>query len=486
MTMWKLCIQDLDFTDRLDKLAFGASRERMEFFRFAPLKRSTKLLAIALASTIVGCGDDSPPYEVLPLRDALRAAPEVVAGLSHEARYDLALRLRNAQQVESETLTFNPESLSLEPLVTSADSVRESSGKDAFMLGEILATEGHGLVEIDALSDADMTNTEPLDVRGKVDDDVAPFEDAALRGEAGKTLRGFVAHAHAKNVVRMTGLPVAAVAWNDTVYVNESWLVAMSALEDACIVPVVPDVPAGQGQGTTPGKQPLSVDFNPFDLPESLQECRVHVQQVCVCATNQSCGHVPTDETFTNANAECAWVNEAPEHASALCIMALLTVGNVQECVESASPACSKMPVGDRTRAAEFAMDDRCLVILDQCLANGTAPKVDNGSSKCGDSCNDCKYCDGQNNDCAECAQDCATFADACEACIEITGICAQACSESATVKHEPFKYAAIRPVTQCSVRTTTGRSPLPTPMGTALWLFAPLAYLLHRSRRQK
>lgn len=456
----------------------------MESFRFALLKRPTSLLAIALLGAVAGCGDDTPPYEVLPLRDALRAAPEVMASLSHDARHDLALRLSNAQQVEPETVTFSPESLSLEPLVTSADAVRESSGKDAFMLGAMLATEGHGLVEIEGLSDADATNAPPIEVQGKVSDEVAPFEEAALRGEAGKTLRGFVAHTHAKNVVRMTGLPVGAVAWNDTVYVNESWLVAMSALEDECVVLVDQGTPTGQGD-TPPRAQPLSVEFSPFDLPGNLQACTKQVQQTCACATNQSCTHVPTDATFTDANAECAWVSLQPEHASALCIMALLSLSNVTECVESASPRCSKMPVGDRTRATEFATDDRCLLILDQCLRNGTAPKGDSGSSSCGDSCNDCRYCDNQGDDCQECASDCSTFAQACEACIEITGICAEACSQSATVKEEPFKYAAIRPVTQCSVRTTN-RSPLPAPIGTAMWLFAPIAYLLHRSRRQK
>ena len=205
----------------------------MVFPRFSFAQNLSKLLAIGFAGTLLGCGDEAPPYEVLPLRDALRAAPEAVASLSDDSRRDLALRLREAERVDPETLAFAPETLSLEPLVSSADAVREAAGKDAVMLGEMLTTEGHGLLEIQASAEFDMENAPPFVLLGQATDIAAPFEEAALAGEAGKTLRGFVARTHAKNVVRMTGLPVAAVAWNDKVYVNESWLVALSALEDA-------------------------------------------------------------------------------------------------------------------------------------------------------------------------------------------------------------------------------------------------------------
>lgn len=39
------------------------------------------------------CGQDAPHYDDLPLRDALRAAPEVVANMSFETRRELVMKL---------------------------------------------------------------------------------------------------------------------------------------------------------------------------------------------------------------------------------------------------------------------------------------------------------------------------------------------------------------------------------------------------------
>jgi hypothetical protein len=473
----------LDFGIRFASVEQGAFVNRMAIHRLSFLNTSWKFLATGLLVSLWGCGEDAPPYESLPLRDALRAAPEVVATLSDEARHELALRLREAEQVDPETLTFKPEILSLEPLVSSADDVRENTGKDALVFGEILATDGHGLLEIHASADFDTENASLIDVQGKANDVAAPFEEAALRGQAGKTLRGFVARTHAKSVVRMTGLPVAAVAWNDKVYVNESWLVALSALEDACVVGPVPEKPIETG--AIPGTKPLSVDFNPFDLPGTLNECLVQVQETCACGKTMSCSHVPTDQTFADSNAECTWVNQDAANASAICILALLSLDNVKECVDSASPVCAYMPVRNRDGAVLFATDAHCVSILNSCLKDGEpqAAPATASSSSCGDSC---EYCDGKGNDCEQCATDCATSAPIWEACLKICDACLSSADRKTIAENEAaFKFATVQPINQCSVRPATEKSPIPKPLGAALWLFAPVAYLLSRSRRR-
>jgi len=455
----------------------------MVFSRFSLTKTPSKFLAVALLGMLGGCGDNAPPYETLPLRDALRAAPEVIATLPEESRRELALRLQEAERVEPETLTFAPETLNLEPLVSAADSVREGSGKDALVLGEILATEGHGLMEIQVVSESDMATGSPIDVQGKATDIAAPFEEAALAGRAGKTLRGFVARTHAKTIVRMTGLPVGAVAWNDKVYVNESWLVALSALEDACVISQVSET--SNEDRKNPGTVPLSVDFSPYDLPANLAECSTQVQKTCACANSMSCTHEPTDQTFSNANAECTWANQQSANASALCVLALMSLDNVRECIERASPACTFMPVSNRDNAVSFVTDENCVSILDVCLRDGNPPSTASTSGS-KDSCGDCRYCDNKGNDCQECANDCKSFADACEVCVQILALCAGSKDSQKTPTNEsPYKFAAIHPVDQCSVRPASGRSPLPAPVGTALWLFAPIAYLLSRPRRR-
>lgn len=457
----------------------------MVFSHFLRLEAPSNFTAFAfLTGLLAGCGDEAPPYDVLPLRDALRAAPEVVATLPEDSRRDLALRFEEAAGVDPETLAFASEALSLEPLVTSADAAREADGKDALVLGEMLATEGHALLEAHSVSETDLANAAPIAVQGQATDMVVPFEEAALRGRAGQTLRGFVARTHAKSVVRMTGLPIGAVAWNDKVYVNESWLVALSALEAECVATPVPE--AFNENPATPGASPLSVDFSPFDLPANLAQCSAQVQKTCACGQTMSCAHEPTDRTFSDANAECAWVNQQSANASAICILALMSLDTVKECVASASPQCSFMPVNNRDTAVSFVMDDMCRSILDACLQNGTPPNQGNTSSGSGDACSDCRYCDGQGDDCQQCAGDCKTFLETCELCIEICAICAENAERKTARDNEAaYKFAYVHSVNQCSLRKASPKSPLPAPVGTALWLFAPIGYLLLRSRRR-
>jgi hypothetical protein len=458
----------------------------MDVHRFSFFSRTAKSLLIALAGVIAGCGEEAPPYESLPLRDALRAAPEVVVTLSDESRRELAFRLQDAEYVEPETIVFAPKSLELETLVISADAVREASNKGAMMFGEIVATEGHGLFEIRAKAEAEIDDSKLLDLRGKASDVAAPFEEAALRGAAGKTLSAFVEQTHAKSVVRMTGLPVAAVAWNDQVYVNESWLVAMSALENECVVPIMPN--KGETATSNPGSNPLSVDFGPYSLPDNLLACVEEVNKTCSCAQNSSCSHPPTDSTFPDSNTECAWANNQSANASALCIMALMKLDYLAECVALGVPSCTLLPINDRDDAVSFATNEQCVANLNRCLTDGTSnpsnPNPSNASS-CGDSCDDCRYSDNKGDDCQQCSDDTQLCLETCELCVTILEVCATS-AERPETKDSPFKYASIKPVSQCSVRPASPKSPIPAPIGTTLWLVAPVVYLFSRSRRRR
>ena len=254
---------------------------------------------------------------------------------------------------------------------------------------------------------------------------------------------------------------------------NESWLVALSALEDSCVAPPTPAIPSGIN--ATPGSNPLSVDFSPFDLPETLNTCTLQLQQKCACGLSMSCAHEPTDQTFSDANAECTWVNQQSENASAICILGLLSLDNVKECVESAPSPCTVMPLKNRDDAVLFASSARCITILDNCLDHGDPENSSPSSSCSGDSCDDCDVT----------ATDCKNALEICVACAEICAACAQNADRKTAADESAFKFATVHSVNYCSVRPQSAKSPLPAPVGAALWLFAPVAYLLSRSRRR-
>src|SRR5207344_31238 len=59
--------------------------------------RCEKVWLLGALAVLVGCGDDQPPLDELPLRDALRADPGVIAALAPPARSRLAARLEAAR-----------------------------------------------------------------------------------------------------------------------------------------------------------------------------------------------------------------------------------------------------------------------------------------------------------------------------------------------------------------------------------------------------
>jgi hypothetical protein len=434
--------------------------------------------SIATAWVLAGCGQGAPPYEELPLRDALRAAPEVMATLPLETRRELAERLDAAGlDQDGATKLEVSESANIDSVARVADELREDQGQDALVMGEVLAEPHEFVVHAEHTEEEALSRVAvgPIYLRGRPAAETAPFEDAALRGRAGKWLRELAARAETKHMVRTTGVPFGAWAYGDTLYVNASWLVAMSALEESIAI-----APASSGQDGTanaPGKTPLSIDYNPYNLPQSLSECVLQVQTTCQCGT--TCDHEVTDHSFANAVEECAWVNQDPTNPAALCVLALMSIDAVRECMESPGAQCTALPVANATQALAFLQNTQCLQSLDQCLQDGYIPRPSTGSSSC-NSCNNCSNCNndcsGWNDSCSNCNDSCSNCNENCSECNQNAKDCNQNCSDANTNANNCGK---------CSVRPPVGQSPLPAPFGSTFWVIAPMAYLLLRGRRR-
>lgn len=458
--------------------------------RLSRFFRKPALLAFALSGAMAGCGEESPPYEALPMRDALRAAPEVMATLPEESRREIATRFEEAAKAEDDPTHFaRPEAPTLDGLVLAADDLREEIGKDALLFGEISVNEGGVLLLPEVLGEEAVGDAAPIEVRGRPGATTAMLEEAALKGRAGKALAGLAERTHAKSLVRMTGLPVGAVAWDETLYVNAAWLVALSSLEEAPgVVPTPSSAPGVSEPGDTaalPVPKPLSVDFNAYKIPGNLAECTAQVQTTCGCGATMSCSHEPTDPTFADANAECAWVRQATENATALCVLVLMDVDKVRQCVQGAAPQCGAL--SSKEAALNFVKTSACVSELDYCLQNGESSSTAQSSS-CGEGtgCEDCRYCDDEGDNTAECIDDCATAIQLCAACAELCAACADSSGgKTAARAPSPFTYATVGAQSQCSMRPRPEPSPLPFPVSTALWLLSPVAYVLSRKARR-
>ncbi|MRG96483.1 DUF4215 domain-containing protein [Polyangium spumosum] len=421
-----------------------------------------------------GCGEEAPPYDALPLRDALRAAPEVMASLPKETRRDVALRLEESAlapvPVDEKLVIPPPEVTTLDALASAADEAREEKGEDALVLGAIEQEGAEMFLAPREAKEPGDTSEGPPKMRGRPGDTTAALEEAALRGRAGRWVKELAARSEAQEIVRTTGLPMGAWAFEDKLYVNASWLVALEALEEEgaesgpspAVVPIV----------GFPGSKPLSVDFNPYMLPDSVEQCALQVQTTCGCAASSSCDHAVTDPTFADANAECTWVNQGASNAAALCVLALMNIDGVRACVESGGSACAALPVVTRDDALAFLASTDCMSLLEQCLADGTLSQGSSGgSSGSSSSCGGCSgsSCDGCNEDCSKCNDNCSKCNENCSDCNQNCKDCNQNCKGS-----------------NCAVARRPGQSPVPSPVGTAFWLSLPIAYLYLLSRRRR
>ncbi|WP_437929552.1 hypothetical protein WMF37_09865 [Sorangium sp. So ce291] len=452
------------------------------------VERAIRCAAVLLASAALGaCGAETPPYEDLPLRDALSAAPEVLAALPEEALRDVALRLEEAHGAAGgETAIAGAEIASVPALVRSADAAREERGEDAIVLGALEpSAEGFVLRSLVAERRPEAPPDRPVLAGEPPSPETAQLEEAALDGRAGVILAELARRAGARDLIRVTGLPAGVVALDRTVYVNAAWLVALGALSP----PGSPALtgPAGDAVVITGGPriEPRSVELNPYHLPGSIAECAADVRDVCTCAVAGSCDHERTDPAFADAQAECAWVNAGALNAEALCVLALMSIEGVKECVYSAgSGACTALPIAGRDGALAFAADDGCMAVLDRCLQFGRptvsagVPSVPSGGTTDSDGCGG--GCKGCNEDVSGCNQNCSDCNQNCSDCNQNCSDCNQDCKNAKDGD----------PSTTC--RLSAGRRDLeggrpgaPPPLGAAFWLIVPASYMLLRIRRR-
>lgn len=427
-------------------------------------------LAATAMGPLAGCGTQEPPFDELPLRDALQADPEAIAAMPDEARRELAERLIDEQPLAGEPATPAESALpSVSSLVMSADEAREAEGKDAVVLGVLEPAAGGFSLRALAIADTPVGPVALPPLVGTPDPSTEAVEEAALRGRGGAILAGLAQEAGAGAIVRVARWPVGAVAMDGTIYVNGAWLVALGALEEV-------SEPGGM-YDPAPGLVPRSIDGNPYDLPRSLNQCVADVQEQCGCVSSDQCQRPPIDPTFSDAKAECSWVDENPLNDDALCVLALLSVEQIKDCVADGDPPCTALPVTNKEQAQIFAADPICMAYLDSCLAGGepSAPVTPPPTSSCSDDCDACDSpnCNTSNCDqCDRCDSSIGSCNDSCDSCNSSCDSCNDRCDNTG----DNCKCEVVRP---------RRGPPDGGPWGSALWLLWPAVYIALRTGRR-
>src|SRR5256885_8691760 len=99
---------------------------------------ASPLLVIPLIFAGAACDQVAPPLEQLPLRDTLRADPDVVAALPDDARQQLAVRFQAARVADTgDDAIDDADRATPDVLVARADRARASRGQDAQVTGAI-------------------------------------------------------------------------------------------------------------------------------------------------------------------------------------------------------------------------------------------------------------------------------------------------------------------------------------------------------------
>jgi len=213
----------------------------------------------------VGCDQGEPPFDELPLRDALRADPAVLAPLSEVSRARLASRLESARtgDVAVDHLSVDS-SASPQTVIGDVDRARQRRQAEPLLLGVV---RGDAAWPIEGESDRPGNALPSLG--GVLATATADVEARALAGHAGVELRILMAATGAQRLERVVGWPSGAVAIEDTIYVNAAWLVALAPAErrnlDGGLPSESPGSPSSGAATTTavplsPGKPPSSVE----------------------------------------------------------------------------------------------------------------------------------------------------------------------------------------------------------------------------------
>jgi hypothetical protein len=178
-----------------------------------------------LVVSLAGCGADPPPLDELPLRDTLRADPDVIAALSDAARARLASRLEAARAADDGTDEIGAAREAPAALVTALDLARERRKAEPLLVGLV----GEGVAQPLAAGAVAPDGAAPLpSFESASPSHTEALEQRALDGGAGASVRALLAASGARRLVRVVGWPIGAVAMGDGVYVNASWLVAQA------------------------------------------------------------------------------------------------------------------------------------------------------------------------------------------------------------------------------------------------------------------
>lgn len=457
------------------------------------------MVGLLIVPTLGACAAGTAPFEDLPLRDALSADPEVILGLSGDARRRLAERLEEAQRTAAPA-----EDMEQNPLGTPAaevrqlDTSREARGQDALVVG-LLEPRAEGLAVRPLELDKDLPSAASLpSIEGRSAGDTAEIEEKALDGRAGDILAQLVERSGARRLVRVVGWPVGAVARGDAVFVNASYLIALDALE--------PADPRPPRRALSPPMHMRSLRGSPYLLYPSVEACATDVQRRCEgCLVSGACEESPILTDFKSQKSECDFLSQEPTFPLELCALALLSIESVAACVRDKDPRCIA-PSGSTRKsldgARKFLGNDACRQVLNVCLGapkeSGSGGGGGSGSeggddfnvqtsscqdpfSACASSCkgfgNGCKTgsCTGTNtgSSCSSCNSSSCSSCSSCKSSSSGSGCNSGSCGSSGgNCKCE----VAPRPL---------AGPPSPTsPLGAVVWLLAPLGYVLLRTRR--
>jgi hypothetical protein len=180
--------------------------------------------------TAAGCEQLAPPLDELPLRDALRADPDVVAALPDDARQRLAARLALARVDETSGETMPGGDLSPQLLIARVDQARELRGQDALVASVVTAD---GVQPVTGATSGATAMPLPSPAAEGPASPTAALEALGLAAGGGDAVRALLAASGARRLQRVVGWPVGAVAIGETVYVNAAWLVALAPASNA-------------------------------------------------------------------------------------------------------------------------------------------------------------------------------------------------------------------------------------------------------------
>ena len=329
-----------------------------------------------MATTLVACSDSTePPFDELPLRDALDADPEVIATMSTDAQKSLAVRLHDAQRMQAQAgfttrTTSNDETLerdAVEALVVSLDRTRETNQEEALVTATLDVASADPLLLAPPVGlSGNTASTKVIDLSMLEGADpkspTAEAEKRALAGEAGLILADLAEQAHADRFIRVSRWPVGAVAAGRTVYVNSSWLVAMAAKPASNDVPTI----------TAPPLVPQKVPGNPYNPPFSIGECAAQVESDCNTCVNSGLCNDSDLTDITDPKQACEFLLADTLRTRSLCAIVLFGSESLRECLSNTDSRCLPPTDASTTELDKtvgfFQSSDPCEFTYDSCL----------------------------------------------------------------------------------------------------------------------